>query len=477
MDETPNLRLPYIMAAQAQKHVTHNEAIRALDAIVHLSARDRDLTTPPPSPGDGDRYIVAAPATGGWAGHENEIAAYQDGAWMFYAPREGWIAWLADEDAAVVWDGAAWISFVGSESGGSSSNPAMLGINATPDATNRLAVASPASLFNHEGNGHQIKINKNAAGDTASTLYQTNWSGRAEMGLTGDDDFHFKVSPDGVMWNEAIVINRTTGAVSFPNTSLAGGRELLTAARTYYVNGLTGSDANNGLAPGTAFATIQKAVNTVASLDLSIYDATISIAAGTYAEEVFLKPLIGAGRCYLVGDEVTPANVLISPPSGDAFYGESLFSTYHLRGMKIVSSGASAIYVSNPGVVFFRNIDFGACGFAHVRSQSGGAIYNDGDYKISGGAGYHAHGVLGAIYLRLATVTLTGTPAFTMFGASAFAYADRLSIIQVTNVAFTGSATGKRYSSTNNSVIFTGAGVNYLPGNAAGTTATGGQYA
>ena len=55
MDSTPNLDLPYIAAAQAQKHVTHNEAIRALDAIVQLAVLDRDLAAPPASPGDGDR--------------------------------------------------------------------------------------------------------------------------------------------------------------------------------------------------------------------------------------------------------------------------------------------------------------------------------------------------------------------------------------------------------------------------------------
>jgi hypothetical protein len=55
---------------------------------------------------------------------------------------------------------------------------------------------SSAILFNNIGNGTQVKVNKNAAGDTGSFLYQTGFSGRAEIGLCGDDDFHFKVSPD-----------------------------------------------------------------------------------------------------------------------------------------------------------------------------------------------------------------------------------------------------------------------------------------
>ena len=92
------------------------------------------------------------------------------------------------------------------------------GINATADTTNRLAVKSTASLFDNVGNGHQQKINKAAAGDTASTLYQTGYSGRAEYGLTGDDNFHVKVSPNGSSWSEAMVVDRNNGNVGFGTT-------------------------------------------------------------------------------------------------------------------------------------------------------------------------------------------------------------------------------------------------------------------
>ena len=210
-DDTPNLELPYIAAAQAQKHVTHNEAIRALDAIVQLGVLDKDLTIPPAAPAKGERYIVAAAASGAWAGKDGQIAAWQDNVWMFYPPQEGWLAWVADEDKLLAWDGAEW-----KPAGGDSVNPApLVGINATADMTNRLSLSSPASLFNHEGNGHQVKVNKNAVADTGSFLFQTNWSGRAEIGLTGDDDFHFKVSADGSSWNESLVIDAATGEPNF----------------------------------------------------------------------------------------------------------------------------------------------------------------------------------------------------------------------------------------------------------------------
>ena len=214
--DTPNLGLPFLMAAQAQKHVTHNEALRALDALVHLAVIDRDATTPPVSPADGDRYIVAAGGAGAWEGRDYEIAAYQDGAWAFFAPLVGWRSWVGDEEVLVVWDGGAWSPVGGSDIGGDGDFDTV-GINAAADTTNRLAIAAPASLFNHAGNGHQQKINKAAAGDTASQLYQTGFSGRAEIGLTGDDDFHLKVSPDGGAWHDAILIDKDTGEVSFPS--------------------------------------------------------------------------------------------------------------------------------------------------------------------------------------------------------------------------------------------------------------------
>ena len=73
-DSTTNLLLPYLMAAQAQKHVTHNEALRLLDGLVQLSVKSQELTAPPPAPADGDRYIVASGATGGWAGWDLNVA-------------------------------------------------------------------------------------------------------------------------------------------------------------------------------------------------------------------------------------------------------------------------------------------------------------------------------------------------------------------------------------------------------------------
>ena len=108
-DATTHLLLPYILAAQAQKHVTHNEALRILDGLVQLSVLDRDLTAPPASPADGDRYIVASGATGDWAGWDLNVALWTDGAWLRLPPRTGWRAWVEDEGLLLVYDGAGWV--------------------------------------------------------------------------------------------------------------------------------------------------------------------------------------------------------------------------------------------------------------------------------------------------------------------------------------------------------------------------------
>jgi len=111
MANSTNLTLPFLEAAQAQKHVTVNEALLALDTLVQPNVLDRDLATPPGSPTDGDRYIVGSSATSDWAGKDFDIAVWQDGLWKFYDPRQGWFVWVQDESVLLIYDGAAWQFF------------------------------------------------------------------------------------------------------------------------------------------------------------------------------------------------------------------------------------------------------------------------------------------------------------------------------------------------------------------------------
>ena len=368
-DTSTHLGLPYLLAAQAQKHVTHNEALRLLDAMVQLSVLDRTRTTPPASPADGDRHLVASGATGIWAGWDLNVAFWVDSVWMRLVPRPGWLVWIAAEQVFIVWNGSAWDpvgvpqdvsdaifslvndadptkkavfslsgittgttrtftlpntsselailagtqTFTGNKTfsgtltasgtvtvsaasasigtatttatygmgtgatttgvtktvnlgtGGASGSTTVVNIGsatagaggttvvntptvtfanavtqvgmpqanltaqllglggATADSYNRVSVNTPALLFNNAGAGVEATVNKAAAGNDAAFAFKTGFSVRALIGLLGNDDFSFKVSPDGSAFFDALKIDRTNGQVELPQPTILPG--------------------------------------------------------------------------------------------------------------------------------------------------------------------------------------------------------------------------------------------------------------
>ncbi len=214
MSQTARLSLPYIAPQQAQKQVTYNAAMAALDQLVQPAVLSRTVTVPPASPAEGDTYVVAPAATGAWAGKDGKFAGWLGGAWSFRTPAEGWLAYVVDTGELAVLQSGAWTSFAPAVA-------AKFGINTSADLTNRLAVQADASLFTHDGTSHRMKLNKASAADTASLLLQDGFSGRAEIGLTGDDALHLKVSPNGSSWVEALQVNQSSGLVTLPLGQLA----------------------------------------------------------------------------------------------------------------------------------------------------------------------------------------------------------------------------------------------------------------
>ena len=204
-ETTARLQLPIIAPSQAQKHITHNEALLILDGVTQLVVESIAADVPPVQPSDGGIYALGATPSGAWSGQAGTLAQWQGSGWYFLSPQSGWRAWDRATSQMYVFDGADWNVALQNLDG--------LGIGTTSDATNRLAVASPASLLTHAGAGHQVKLNKAASGDTASLMFQTSWLGHAELGLTGDNDFHLKVSMDGSSWTEAFVFDASTGHV------------------------------------------------------------------------------------------------------------------------------------------------------------------------------------------------------------------------------------------------------------------------
>ena len=282
-DLTARLDLPLIKPSQAQKHVTHNEALQLLDGLVQAVLEEAGAQTPPFEPVTGQLFALGANPSGDWTGEAGKLALRTEGAWIFITPQAGWRAWDKATGRHVVYDDVnGWVEILHDHN-----NLPGVGINATADATNRLAVASAATLLSHEGAGHQLKINKAADTDTASLLFQSNWTGHAEMGLLGGDDFTVKVSADGSTFLTGLQIARSTGAVTLPGgwagTGSAAGR----------LGGQTVAmvcERNGNVAAGTQLAFGNGSTDTPGAIMPfagEVLALTVAAAAGTAGTNVF----------------------------------------------------------------------------------------------------------------------------------------------------------------------------------------------
>lgn len=254
-----------------------------------------------------------------------------------------------------------------------------------------------------------------------------------------------------------------------------GGREVLSAARTYYVR-TDGSDSNNGLAntSGGAFLTIQKAVDTIYGLDINTKAVTIQIGDGTYSNgATFNGPFLGSGEVTIQGNSGTPANVLLNT---GANHGVSSINgaVVTAKDFKTTTTTGCGLFSSKKGHINFSGIHFGAATNYQIRLDDLGTITATGNYTISSGCYAHIVAVSGVCRIQNKTITLTGTPAFSGF----FVEISYTGASFLNGNTYSGSATGARYNVIMNGVCYVaGGGASYLPGNAAGTTATGGQYA
>ena len=218
-DSTTNLLLPYLMAAQAQKHVTHNEALRLLDGLVQLSVKSRGVTAPPASPADGDRYIVASGATGGWAGWDLNVALWTDGAWLRLPPRDGWRAWIEDEAVMLVRNGAVWQPVIPT----ALDDLTLLGIGMAASAGSpfsaKLNSALWTALYAGDGGSGDLTqtLNRETVADDVGLILQTGFSTRALIGMFGSDRLRIAVSPDGTSFRDALGVDPATGIADQPN--------------------------------------------------------------------------------------------------------------------------------------------------------------------------------------------------------------------------------------------------------------------
>ena len=223
MSKSTRLNLPFILPNQAQKHVTHNQAILELDAIIQLVLVSTGLTTPPDAPAEGDCYAIAGNPTNEWEGRSGDIAVWRDNSWAFITPLPGWRAFDISTNSLRIYNEAhEWTAYIGNSSTGGRSNGELtqLGVNALAAENQRLAVASDTSLFNHENGSHQVLINRQQAIDTASIVFQTGFSGLAEIGLVASNELQIRRSTDGSVFASAIKVSTDTGQVLIGATDI-----------------------------------------------------------------------------------------------------------------------------------------------------------------------------------------------------------------------------------------------------------------
>ena len=277
-----------------------------------------------------------------------------------------------------------------------------------------------------------------------------------------------------------IAATTVQGAINELDTekaAVAAVREKLTAARSYYVRS-DGSDSNNGLtdSSGGAFLTVQKAVDTAASIDLGIYDVTIYVGAGTWTAATTLKTLVGAGKVIIRGINADMTSTVVHTTGASCFSG-AFAGRYRFEWLRLqtTTSGYCISAFGGGAAVEWANVDFGsAAAESHVICASGARAESVGPYKISGGGYAHAAAYDNAtLQLGAHTTTITGTPAF----SGGFVVSDRGSSAVAVGPSFSGSATGPRYRATLNGTIITLGGETFLPGNASGVKDSGGQYA
>lgn len=220
-EHSARLQLPYLVAGQMQKHITLNEALTRLDALVQTCVVSRTLTDQPDDPADGDIYILPDTASGeSWAEMPaGSLVRFDAGVWVTSPVVEGLLALIQDEAQFVVRSGDDWIGL--GETLSALGDLQRLGVGAQADADNpftaRLNTALWTALEAGAGGTGDLRLtlNKESAGDVLSLLFQSGWGGRAELGLVGDDDLVLKVSPDGGVWREALRVDGETGQVRF----------------------------------------------------------------------------------------------------------------------------------------------------------------------------------------------------------------------------------------------------------------------
>ncbi len=228
IEKTKNLGLPLLIPNQAQKEITHNEALIILDNLIQNTVITKNLNIPPQEPKTNDLYIVGENASDVWLNKDFQLAFYDNG-WRFIEPKEGITFWVKDEDCQYTYDGENWI--ITDEISNKKINLIELNdvkVNNIKNGEflrfNGNKFINTKSLDNVENLSTNIlNINKSEETATASCILQDNSINKIEFGLIQSDNFTLKVSNNGENWKDSFVVDIESGNVDFKsNVSVNG---------------------------------------------------------------------------------------------------------------------------------------------------------------------------------------------------------------------------------------------------------------
>ncbi len=108
MSITPIFALPLLFAAQAQKEITHNEALVLVDAL--LAGCVEAVASDPASleAAEGHVWIVGSSPVGAWEGHAAQLAIYTAGGWRFAPAVTGMRVHDRADGVVRIYNGSAW---------------------------------------------------------------------------------------------------------------------------------------------------------------------------------------------------------------------------------------------------------------------------------------------------------------------------------------------------------------------------------
>jgi hypothetical protein len=159
---TANLELPEVPEAIEGASDEINNGFRRLDSIVQLAVLSQAVASPPSSAAQGSRYIIAANATGRWYARDGKIAYRDVDEWLFLTPREGWFAWVADEEKLYRYKQSTseWVEYISGVLAGAVGATALTQeiLADSPTAFWKFNESSGTTVTDYSGNGYHMTL-------------------------------------------------------------------------------------------------------------------------------------------------------------------------------------------------------------------------------------------------------------------------------------------------------------------------------